>query len=89
MEVYCNGQWGTVCDNGFGRTEADTVCRQLGYERASDYNHLSMYEYDLHHNNIDVILTLNLFEWPACEHMPPLTKKCFTAIYYLHLCNQN
>ena len=47
VEVYCNRKWGTVCNHGFNQTEANTVCRQLGYERASDYNHLSMYEFGL------------------------------------------
>ena len=42
VEVYCNGQWGTVCDNGFGSTDANTVCKQLGYSRAVNYNHLAM-----------------------------------------------
>ena len=31
VEVYCNGQWGTICDNGFGSTDAQTICKQLGY----------------------------------------------------------
>ena len=31
MEVYYNGTWGTVCDNGFTDIGASAVCYSLGY----------------------------------------------------------
>ena len=31
LEVYYNGQWGTVCDDNFGQTEARIACSQLGF----------------------------------------------------------
>ena len=31
LEIQIGGTWGTVCDDGFGRAEADTACRQLGF----------------------------------------------------------
>ncbi|XP_061172170.1 deleted in malignant brain tumors 1 protein-like [Saccostrea echinata] len=35
VEVYVNGQWGTICSSGFGEKEADVACRILGYERGT------------------------------------------------------
>ena len=36
VEMCINGQWGIVCDSGWGNREAAVVCRQLGYNPNSE-----------------------------------------------------
>ena len=37
LQVYYNGRWGGVCDDGFGQEEADVACRQLDFPQADRY----------------------------------------------------
>ena len=31
LEIFYNGQWGTVCDDGFNVEAADVACNNLGF----------------------------------------------------------
>lgn len=31
VEIFFNGEWGTVCDDTFGKEEGQVICNQLGY----------------------------------------------------------
>ena len=34
LEVYFDGEWGSVCNDNFGEREGKVVCNQLGFRNA-------------------------------------------------------
>ena len=40
LEIYLQGEWGSVCDDIFGANEAEVACRQLGFSSVERFGSL-------------------------------------------------
>ena len=43
VEVYHNGQWGTLCDDGWDLNDAQVMCNELGLNGAAAVRHGAFY----------------------------------------------
>ncbi|KAG7266133.1 hypothetical protein CRUP_016381 [Coryphaenoides rupestris] len=43
IEVFYKGEWGTICDDDFSLSNAQVLCRQLGFVSATGWTHSAKY----------------------------------------------
>ncbi|XP_038135384.1 lysyl oxidase homolog 3B isoform X1 [Cyprinodon tularosa] len=43
IELFYKGEWGTICDDDFSISNANVLCRQLGFVSATGWTHSSKY----------------------------------------------
>ena len=67
VEVCYNNQWGTVCDDSWGSTDAGVACRQLGF---SSYG-LSHYKY-INFNITQVVNKDGILLYAQCDLIIPI-----------------
>ena len=72
VEMYINGQWGTVCNNSWNASSSTVVCRQLGLGDTGTLNRygtgLSLASYPIYLD--DVKCDGSEANILACSHLP-------------------
>uniref|UniRef100_A0ABM0H1S3 Deleted in malignant brain tumors 1 protein-like n=1 Tax=Saccoglossus kowalevskii TaxID=10224 RepID=A0ABM0H1S3_SACKO len=77
VEIYHNGEWGTICDPTFGNSEAAVVCNQLGYDGLHEVKHFGP--------GVDPILIGSI---DCCGHESSLAE-CEHSNWGVHTCSHS
>ena len=92
MEVYHNGAWGTVCDDGWDLNDAQVVCKELGHGYATAAEHSAFYGQgngQIWLDDVDCFGTERTIRncshrgWGShdCHHYEDASVKCIPGIY--------
>ncbi|XP_064385063.1 deleted in malignant brain tumors 1 protein-like isoform X2 [Halichondria panicea] len=78
VEIFIQGQWGTVCDDGWSTRDAEVVCRQLGYPSSGAI----AYQYARYGEGVGPIILDNVY----CSGLEPYLTDCPNNGYFVHNC---
>ena len=92
VEVYYNGEWGTVCDDGWDLNDAQAVCNELGFGKAVAAKHNAFYGQgsgQIWLDGVNCVGTESMIEsclhggWGShnCNHRKDASVKCASGKY--------
>ncbi|XP_061461489.1 scavenger receptor cysteine-rich domain-containing group B protein [Rhineura floridana] len=80
VEVFYKGNWGTVCDDDWGLSDAGVVCKQTGCGRAVEYKTNGYFGYGTGRILLDNV---------NCEGSEPHLSACFSLGWGIHNCGHH
>ncbi|OCT92261.1 scavenger receptor cysteine-rich domain-containing group B protein [Xenopus laevis] len=80
VEILFKGNWGTVCDDDWGLSDASVVCRQVGCGQALDYKSNAYFGY-----GTGLILLDNV----NCDGSEPYLSACYSLGWGIHNCGHH
>ena len=81
VQIFHNGQWGYVCDNGWGIADGEVVCTQLEY--APNVRGISISSFYPNLTNVSQIWLNDV----QCSGSEEQLSKCLGADYAPHNCD--
>uniref|UniRef100_A0A8C5Q4L1 SRCR domain-containing protein n=1 Tax=Leptobrachium leishanense TaxID=445787 RepID=A0A8C5Q4L1_9ANUR len=80
IEIFYKGNWGTVCDDDWGLSDASVVCRQIHCGQALDYKSNAYFGY-----GTGLILLDNV----NCDGSEPYLSACYSLGWGIHNCGHH
>ena len=74
--MYINGQWGTVCDDGWTTGSSTVLCRQLGFGNVGTFRSYGAGPSQFPIYLDDVVCNGSEANILACSHLPLTTHNC-------------
>ncbi|XP_063405755.1 scavenger receptor cysteine-rich type 1 protein M130-like [Mytilus trossulus] len=84
LEIYHNGQWGTVCDDYFDLNDAHVACRMIGFNAAESFNTIGNGDGEIWLDDMDGEIWLDDMD---CEGYEYSLTDCTHTLWADHNCD--